>query len=79
MRKSEISTALGREIDLTLPDCAADLARASVKGKPLQRLSARGTYARAVGKLLTRLENTTAQPVDAKRGFWRRKKVTPHV
>lgn len=79
LRKSEISTALGREIDLTLPDCAADLARASVKGKPLQRLSARGNYARTVAKLLTRLESTTAQPVDAKRGFWRRRKVTPHV
>tara|TARA_R110000751_G_scaffold73434_1_gene148547 strand:+ start:919 stop:2160 length:1242 start_codon:yes stop_codon:yes gene_type:complete len=79
LRKSEISTALGREIDLVLPDCAADLARASVKGKPLQRLSARGSYARTVAKLLTRLETPASQPTETRRGFWRRKKVSRDV
>ncbi|MFG6547309.1 CpaE family protein [Sulfitobacter sp. 1A10445] len=79
LRKSEISTALNREIALTLPYCATDLARASIKGKPLQKLSARSKYGRTISKLAVHLERPSQTPTASKRRFWPKKQAMSHV
>ncbi|MCZ4351631.1 hypothetical protein O4H61_03825 [Roseovarius aestuarii] len=72
LRKAEIAKALGRDVDIVLPQAASEMARASVKGEPLQKLSPRSAYARSVGDLLTRLENQK-QLRSASKSIWRRK------
>ncbi|UOA25412.1 hypothetical protein [Pseudosulfitobacter sp. DSM 107133] len=79
LRKSEISTALDRDIDMILPQCGADLARAAVKGVPLQKLSPRSGYGRKVSQLVAQLETPLAVGKSARRGFWSWKKVASDV
>lgn len=71
LRKSEIARALGRDVDVVLPQAGSEMARASVKGEPLQKLFPRSAYARTVANLLTRLENQQ-QPRSASKSIWRK-------
>ncbi|ASM74926.1 MULTISPECIES: AAA family ATPase [Roseobacteraceae] len=78
LRKSEITTALDRDIDMVLPQCGSELARASVKGIPLQKLAPRNGYSRSVSQLVSRLETPLFNPTDTKRSIWRWKKAGGH-
>lgn len=73
LRKSEIATALDRTIEMVLPASGAELARASVKGVPLQKMSPGSRYARAVTKLVTGFESSPTGAGEGKKFLWRRK------
>lgn len=73
LRNSEIAKALDRAIDMVLPANGAELARASVKGVPLQKMAPRSRYARAVAKLVAGLESSPDGPGDVKKSLWRRR------
>lgn len=64
LRRAEITQALGMSSLHELPESASDLARAAVKGQPLQRLARKGAYGRAVSRLLAHIES----PRDAQQG-----------
>ncbi|WP_010141891.1 AAA family ATPase [Oceanicola sp. S124] len=55
LKRSEIAETLERDIVLDLPQCGAELARAQIKGQPLQRLAPRSAYARAVRTLAQKI------------------------
>lgn len=74
LKPSEVKQALSIKSLHELPESAADLERASVKGQPLQRISRKGAYSRAIAGLVSTLEvpeTATAKP--KRKGLFSRK------
>ncbi|WP_306151021.1 hypothetical protein [Roseovarius sp. MMSF_3281] len=73
LKPSEITSVLDCPITFELPYCAADLARASVKGQPLQKLAPRSAYARKVSALAKSVSAPRVPAKPARRTFFKRK------
>ncbi|NHM20558.1 AAA family ATPase [Tritonibacter mobilis] len=73
LKPSEITSVLNCPISFELPYCAADLARASVKGQPLQKLAPRSAYARKVAALAKSVSASQVHAEPTRRTFFKRK------
>ncbi|WP_162804604.1 AAA family ATPase [Tritonibacter mobilis] len=73
LKPSEITSVLNCPITFELPYCAADLARASVKGQPLQKLAPRSAYARKVSTLAKSVSASQLPAEPARRTLFKRK------
>ena len=73
LKPSEITAVLDCPIAFELPYCAADLARASVKGQPLQKLAPSSAYARKVSTLAEKVSATQVPSEPARWKFFKRK------